>query len=63
MVDRCTPVFMGIGRTGVEVIPPVADLMAAAMQDFCDKVDRGEARSRATYTEFKRLLALYEATR
>lgn len=54
---------MGIGRTGVEVIPPVADLMAAAMQDFCDKVDRGEARSRATYTEFKRLLALYEATR
>jgi hypothetical protein len=39
------------------------DLMAAAMRDFCEKVDRGEARSRATYAEFRRLLALYEAQR
>lgn len=27
-----------------------------AMQDFCDKVDRGEARSRRTYARFKDIL-------
>lgn len=35
----------------------VAPEMYEAMQEFCDKVDRGEARSIKTYTKFKEILS------
>ena len=34
-----------------------APAMYAAMQEFCDRVDRGEVRSRRTYEQFKSILA------
>lgn len=35
-----------------------APAMHAAMQEFCDRVERGEVRSRKTYEQFKSILAL-----
>lgn len=34
-----------------------APAMYAVMQEFCDRVDRGEVRSRKTYEQFKSILA------
>lgn len=34
-----------------------APAMYTAMQEFCDRVDRGEVRSRKTYEQFKSILA------
>lgn len=33
-------------------------LALAAMQEFCDRVDRGEVRSKRTYAKFKEILAM-----
>jgi len=37
--------------------------MAEALQEFVDRCDRGEVRSRRTYAKFKEILAEYEATK
>jgi len=39
----------------------LCDSMAAALREFCDRVDADEIRSKRTYAQFKALLAEYEA--
>lgn len=34
----------------------IAPEMMEAMQEFCDRVDRGEVRSKRTYAKFKELI-------
>jgi hypothetical protein len=64
---RCLQNPCYVSCLGPDELPPTYEELKAevaelklAMQEFCDRVDRGEARSRKTYARFKELLKTKE---
>ncbi len=57
MIAIAAAMSLGHERSGAKELLEAAQRMAAAMQHFVDRVDRGEIRSRKTYAAFKNILA------